>query len=77
MYILTHSKIFVKKSDPHSPDFYNRFQQVVKNIKGFLNLILLADLIYSQIWLNLIVDDGQLVITYNPYFLAYDTQSPR
>jgi hypothetical protein len=38
VYIDTFKRFLSKKSDPHSPDFYNRFQQVV-NIKGFLNLI--------------------------------------
>jgi hypothetical protein len=34
--ILTHIMIFAKKN-PNSPDFYNRFQQVAKIWKGFLN----------------------------------------
>jgi hypothetical protein len=33
---LTHIRVFVKKY-PNSPDFYNRFQQVAKIWKGFLN----------------------------------------
>ncbi len=38
------------------PDFYNKFQHVAKNIKGFF-FFLLSYLIHSQIWLNCLMDD--------------------
>jgi hypothetical protein len=46
--------IFLNKN---LPDFYNRFQQLAKVGKGFLKNVLLSHLVYSQIWLSLLVDD--------------------
>jgi hypothetical protein len=42
-----------------SPDPYNLFYHVAKNIKGWLNICTLF-LIYSKIWLNLHRDDHHL-----------------
>ncbi len=40
-----------------SPDFYDEFQYVDRNIKGFF-FFLLSYLVCSQIWLNHFVNDG-------------------
>jgi len=49
---------FEKKKDFNSPDFYDKFQFVAKNIKGFfLFLFILSYQVCSQIWLNYFVND--------------------
>jgi hypothetical protein len=68
--ISTYTKdfIFHEENDPNSPDyeelffkspdFYDKFQQVAKNIKGFcFFFVLLSYLLYNQIWLNYFLND--------------------
>jgi hypothetical protein len=54
------------------PDFYNRFQQLAKVEKGFLKKFLLSHLVYSQIWLSLLVDDEK---THTPRLHAKSSAS--
>ncbi len=48
-----------KNKKKELPDFHNRSQQVAKYIKWILILFLFSYLVYSQVWLNLLVGDLQ------------------
>jgi hypothetical protein len=51
--------VVIKKNGPNSPDLCNRFSVNSQNIKKrILLLFFLSYLSYSQIWLNVLVDDG-------------------
>jgi hypothetical protein len=54
--------LLFKNKNLSLPDFYNKFQQVVK-IEKDSEIFLLPHLVYSQIWLNLLVDDPQFGYT--------------
>ncbi len=47
----------LKIFSPKQPDFYDNFQQVVKNIGGFCFLKILSYLVRNQIWLKHFLDD--------------------
>lgn len=56
--LITHAKDFFReKFGPNSPDFFKGLKYVAKNIEGLLYIYFFWYVVYSQIWLNFLVDD--------------------
>jgi hypothetical protein len=58
MEIITQNSPDSERKKKNLPDFYDMFLQVAKNLEWYPNFLLFY-LSYSQIWLNLLIDDCQ------------------